>query len=102
MPIKSFADQVTEDVFYGRATKASRRLSEKIQKAARKRMDVLAAAKDTRELSALPGNGFESLKHTKPGFNSMKINDQYRLIFRFENGDADDVYIEGQDHTGRR
>jgi plasmid maintenance system killer protein len=32
----------------------------------------------------------------------MRINDQYRLIFRFEKGDAYDVYIEGQDHTGRR
>lgn len=102
MSIKSFADQTTEDVFFGRNSKAARRLSEKIQKAARKRLDVLATAKETRELSALPGNGFESLKATKPGFSSMRINDQYRLIFRFENGEAHDVYIEGQDHTGRR
>ncbi len=102
MSIKSFADQTTEDVFYGRASKAARRLNEKIQKAARKRLDILAAAQDTRELSALPGNGFESLKHSKPGFYSMRINDQYRLIFRFENGDAFDAYLEGFDHTGRR
>lgn len=102
MSIKSFADQITEDVFFGRNSKAARRLSEKIQKAARKRLDILAAAKDTRELRALPGNNFESLNKTKPGYYSMWINDQYRLIFQFENGEASNVYIEGEDHTGRR
>ena len=71
------------------------------ERSQRRETGVAAAAVTTQDLSALPGNHFEDLKHTKPGFYSVRINDQYRLIFRFENGNAHDVYIEGEDHSGR-
>ena len=102
MAVKTFANQMTADVAEGRNTRDARLLPQRVWKVAHRKLDILAAAKDTRELSVLPGNAFESLKHTKPGYFSIRINDQYRLIFKFEKGDAEDVYIEGEDHTGRR
>lgn len=102
MAIRTYADQMTADVAAGKNSKYSRRLPQRVWKTAQRKLDMLAAAGTTQDISALPGNSFEHLKHTKPGFYSVRINDQYRLIFRFENGDAYDVYIEGEDHTGRR
>jgi proteic killer suppression protein len=102
MPIRSFADKSTADIFNGEDSKEARRIDVKVRKAAKRRLDVLHAAKDTRDLSAIPGNNFENLKETKPGFYSIRANDQWRIIFRFVNGEAHDVYLEGEDHTGRR
>ena len=102
MAIRTYANQMAADVADGVNTKQARKLPQRVWKTAQKKLDILAAAKTTQDLSALPGNHFEDLKRTKPGFFSIRINDQYRIIFRFENGDAYDVYIEGEDHTGRR
>lgn len=102
MPIQTFANQMTADIAAGLNTKSARLLPQRVWKVAQRKLDALQAAQTTHDLSALPGNRFEDLKHTKPGFYSIRINDQYRLIFRFVNGDAYDVYIEGYDHTGRR
>lgn len=102
MPIKTFANQMTADVAAGLNTKQARLLPQPVWKVAQRKLDALQGASTTHDLSALPGNRFEDLKHTKPGFYSVRINDQYRLFFRFEHGDAYDVQIEGYDHTGRR
>lgn len=100
MPIQSFANQMTADVAAGLKTNHSRKLNQKVWKAAQRKLDALAAATQTLDLSALPGNQFEELKYTKPGYYSIRVNDQYRVIFRFENGDAYDVEITDK-HTGR-
>jgi proteic killer suppression protein len=102
MPIKTFANQMTADVAAGLNTKHARLLPQRVWTAARRKLDIINAASATRDIAALPGNRFEDLKHTKPGFFSIRINDQYRIFFRFEGGNAYDVEIEGYDHTGRR
>ena len=102
MPIKTYANQMTADVASGLNTKHARLLPQRVWKAAQRKLDILQAAASTHDIAALPGNRFEDLKHTKPGFYSIRVNDQYRIFFRFENGDAYDVQIEGEDHTGRR
>lgn len=102
MPIHTFATQMTADVAKGVNSKHARLLPQRVWSVARRKLDMIAAAKTTHDLSALPGNRFEDLKHTRPGFYSIRINDQYRIFFRFINGDAYDVEIEGDDHTGRR
>lgn len=102
MPIRTFADQTTADVAVARNTKHSRRIAQHAIKAARRKLDMLHAATSIADLAALPGNRLEDLRHTKPGFHSIRVNDQYRVFFRFENGDAYDVEIEGYDHSGRR
>jgi toxin HigB-1 len=97
MAIRTFSDQMAADVWAGVNTKAARRLPQRVWTAARRKLDALDAATTTRDLVQV-----EALTKTKPGYFSMRVNDQYRVIFRFEGGDAYDVYIEGEDHTGRR
>lgn len=94
MPIKTFADETTADIFNAIDSKAARRIAKDVWPSARRKMSILAAAASTLDLSRQPGNRFESLKHDRPGFFSMRINDNIRLIFRFQNGEAYDVSIE--------
>lgn len=93
MAIQSFADQTTSDVFHGINSKAARRIPRDVWSAAQRKMSALHAAKQTADLS-LPGMHFEPLKHNKPGFNSIRVNDRYRIIFRFANGHAYDVALD--------
>ncbi len=54
---------------------------------------MLRRAKTLEDLKAPPSNRLEALKGDLKGFYSIRINDQYRIIFRFEHGDAYDVAI---------
>src|SRR5437764_7296247 len=99
MAIKTFRDQTTADVFHGLNSKAARRVPQKIWKAAQRKLSALHAATQTADLN-LPGMHFEPLKYDRPGYNSIRINDQYRIVFQFANGDGYDVQIE--DFHGRK
>lgn len=99
MAIKSFGDQTTADIFHGINSKASRRISQRVWNAAQRKLTALHAATKTLDLN-LPGMRFESLKYDRPGFDSIRVNDQYRIVFRFDKGDAYDVSIE--DFHGRK
>ena len=100
MAIKTFADDTASDIYNSLNTKAARRVPQDVWKAARRKMAVLNAAANKLELSAIPGSGFESLERDRPGFYSMRITLIYRLIFRFENGDAYAVSVEN--YHGRK
>jgi len=92
--ILDFADEVTEDVFHGNRTKAARRcLPQELWTAAQRKLDRLNRAKEPRDLADPPGNRLEALKGDYAGFFSIRINDQYRIVFRFERGDAREVGI---------
>lgn len=52
-------------------------------------------ARSLRDLAAIPGNRLEALKGTKKGQHSIRINDQYRICFAWQDGDACDVEITG-------
>lgn len=99
MAIKSFADQTTSDIYHGLNTKAARRIPQLMWKAAQRKMSLLHVATATTDFS-LPGLHFESLKYDRPGYYSIRVNDQFRIVFQFTNGDAYDVAIE--DFHGRR
>ncbi len=93
--IKTFADVATEDVFYGRNSKDARRaFPREIWNVIRRKLQMLNAAGTLRDLSAVPGNRLESLPLTKPGFYSIRVNDRFRITFRFEDGNAVDVRCE--------
>jgi len=64
-----------------------------IQAAARRRLDALNAAAGLPDLLARPGNRLEALKKDRIGQHSIRINDQYRVCFRWHQGDAYDVEI---------
>ncbi len=88
--IRSFASTETER-FY--ATGKSRRLPPDIRKRATMRLTQLDAATVLEDLRVPPSNHLEALKHDRKGQWSIRINDQWRVCFRFEKGDAFDVEI---------
>ena len=88
--IRSFADRATEH-FY--TTGRSRRIPPDIHKRAAMRLTQLNAAIYIQDLRLPPSNRLEALKHDRRGQWSIRINDQWRICFRFENGDALDVEI---------
>ena len=88
--IQSFANAETENFF---ATGRSRRLPPDILKRAAMRLNQLNAATRVEDLRLPPSNHLEALSGNRAGQWSIRINQQWRLCFRFENGDAFDVEI---------
>ena len=88
--IRSFANAETER-FY--ATGKSRRLPPEILARAAKRLTQLDAATTIDDLRSPPSNRLEALGHDRKGQWSIRINDQWRVCFRFEDGDAHEVEI---------
>jgi proteic killer suppression protein len=88
--IRSFADPETERVF---TTGKSRRLPASILKWAAMRLTQLNAAVRIGDLRLPPSNRLEALARDRAGQWSIRVNDQWRICFRFENGDAFDVEI---------
>lgn len=89
--IRSFADPSTERIFFGGR---SRKLPPNIQPTARRKLRILNAVTGLLELRVPPGNRLEELKGDRKGTYSIRINDQWRITFRWVDGGADDVRIE--------
>ena len=88
--VRSFADKETEHLF---ATEQSRRLPPDIHFRALARLNQLHSATSLDDLRFPPSNRLEPLKGHRAGQWSLRINDQWRLCFQFENGDAFHVEI---------
>jgi len=86
--IKSFLDKDTREIF---KTGKSKSLPVGICLVVRRKLLQLDKAKTLDDLRAPPGNRLEGLKGKLEGFYSVRVNRQYRVIFRFENGSAYDV-----------
>ncbi len=90
MVIFSFKDRESAKVF---DLRFSKRFPPDIQRRALKRMKILDAAEKLTDLSVLPGNRLEALSGDRTGQHSIRINDQWRVCFRWIDGDAYDVEI---------
>jgi len=88
--IKTFADKHTAAVFEGFQVK---RLPHEIQEAARRKLKQIDAASSIDTLRVPPGNRLEILKGKRAGQCSIRINDQWRICFRWAGSDATDVEI---------
>ncbi|MBD3800913.1 MAG: type II toxin-antitoxin system RelE/ParE family toxin [Campylobacterales bacterium] len=88
--IKSFADKVTERFYI---TGTDKKLPSAIQKVARRKLDYLQHAFELEDLRSPPGNRLEALKGDLAGKYSIRINEQYRIVFAFDGHDAYDVQI---------
>jgi len=88
--IRSFADAETERLY---STGKSRRLPAEIRARAAMRLTQLNAANRIEDLHLPPSNRLEALKHDRIGQWSIRVNDQWRVCFRFEHGDAFNVEI---------
>lgn len=92
--IRSFADRATEDIFNGIATRRARlACSPVLWRVARRKLTQLNRVRDLRELAVPPGNRLERLSGDRTGQHSIRINAQYRVCFRWENGHAHEVEI---------
>ena len=89
--IASFGDAATEDVFHGANTKAARKIDKAVWPVVRRKLDMVNAVAAERDLRVPPGNRLETLKGEQAGRWSIPVNEQYRIIFRFEGEHAFDV-----------
>lgn len=92
--IRSFADETAVDLFRERNTRHARRLPRELWRAAQRKLKALDVATRLDDLRAPAGNRLERLRGTRSREHSVRINDQYRVTFRWENGDAYEVGIE--------
>ena len=92
--IQSFADETTADLFRERNTRAARRIPRDLWRGTQRKLKLLDAAGRLDDLAIPAGNRLERLKGDKAGRYSVRINDQYRLTFRWEHGHAYEVSIE--------
>jgi proteic killer suppression protein len=93
--IRSFANTGTEDVFNGHSTKAARKICpDVLWSVARRKLDALDYAARLIDLRFPPGNRLEALKGDRKGEHSIRINDQYRICFRWTDTGPENVGIE--------
>ncbi|MDD3013670.1 MAG: type II toxin-antitoxin system RelE/ParE family toxin [Candidatus Gastranaerophilales bacterium] len=88
--IISFKCKETEKIF---DKELSKKFSKDISKIAKRKLDMLNAAYKEQDLIVPPSNRFEKLKGDLKDYYSIRINDQYRIIFKFINGNAEEVQI---------
>lgn len=88
--IKSFADRDTESLFNGGSP---RRFGADVRRRMIAKLQVLNAAAKLDDLRIPAGNRLEALRGDRSGIHSIRINDQWRLCFRWDGNDAHDVEI---------
>ncbi len=91
--ITSFGNKGTSDLFHGISSRYARKLPGQIHELALYKLDVLNAAQALDDLRSPPGNRLEILKGELKGFYSIRINSQWRIIFRWVESSAIDVQI---------
>jgi proteic killer suppression protein len=92
--IRSFADAATEDLFNGVDSRRARAACPStLWAVVRRKLTQLNRVRDLRELAVPPGNRLERLAGNRRGQHSIRINEQYRVCFRWEGGYADDVEV---------
>lgn len=92
--IRSFADETTADLFRERASRAARRVPREIWRAAQRKLKAIDVASRLDDLATPAGNRLEKLKGDQEGRFSIRVNDQFRVTFRWEGGDAHEVRVE--------
>jgi proteic killer suppression protein len=90
--IASFADVATEDIFNGRNSREARKIPRELWPIAARKLSALDYARELGDLSS-PGNNLEKLKGGLKGKYSIRINDQFRIAFEFNRGEASNVVI---------
>lgn len=91
--IVSFGDRATSDLYNGVPSSRVRRFPSQILKSAIYKLDVLNAAQSLDDLRSPPGNRLETLRGDFKGFYSIRINEQWRIVFRWQALNAHDVKV---------
>ena len=92
--IRSFRNRGTEDLFYGRHTKAARSICpQSIRRIATRKLELLDSANALVDLRIPPGNRLEALSGNRKGQHSMRINEQFRICFVWTNEGPTEVEV---------
>jgi proteic killer suppression protein len=91
--IVSFGDGTSADLFHGVESARVRRLPVEVRKVGPRKLDLVNAAAKLDDLKAPPGNRLEALKGDWAGYYSIRINDQWRVVFRWKDGAAHEVMV---------
>jgi proteic killer suppression protein len=91
--IVSFGDRAAEDLYHNRPTSRARRFPQDVAGPALVKMDLLNGAAAVLDLRSPPGNRLEALKGDLKGYHSIRVNDQWRLVFRWKDNNAHDVRL---------
>jgi proteic killer suppression protein len=90
--IISFKGRLTADLFFDRHTAATRRFPADLREIAQRKLQYLNAADQLGDLRSPPGNRLEALKGDLRGLHSIRVNDQWRVVFRWDRG-AHEVHV---------
>lgn len=94
--IRSFGNKAAEDIFNGDNTRDARELPPELTETAKELLDIIQAATSVNDLRSPPGMRLKKMKgrgRREPVRWSIRINDQWRIVFGWEGGDATDVEI---------
>ena len=89
--IRSLADETTRDIWNGVNTKAARRIPRDLWPIVQRKLDQIDAVSKLEDLRVPPGNRLHALTGDLRGLLAVRVNDQYRIVFRFAGADAFDV-----------
>ena len=92
--IQSFADETSADLFRERNTRAARRIPRQVWRVVQRKLKLVDVAGRLVDLAVPTGNRLELLKGDQAGRHSIRVNEQYRVTFRWENGHAHEVRVE--------
>ena len=85
---------MAEDLYHDKVSRAVRQFPPELRSNARRKLQMLDDAETLSVLTALSGNRFERLKGNRKGYCSIRINDQWRVVFQWHDGNAMDITIE--------
>ncbi len=91
--IVGFGNRLAEDLFDDRRSQAVKKFPPELRRVGRRKILYLHDAAELRDLRVPPGNRLDTLKGRLKGFYSIRINDQWRVIFRWREGNAVDVQV---------
>jgi proteic killer suppression protein len=91
--IVSFGDRATEDLFHNRLSSRVRRFPRNIVDSAQIKLDMINSAASVLDLGSPPGNRLDTLKGDLRGCHSIRVNDQWRLVFRWDDNNAHEVRL---------
>jgi proteic killer suppression protein len=91
--IETFGNKLAEDLFDDKSTRSTRSFPPELRRVARRKLLYLHDAAELGDLAVPPGNRLERLKGRREGLHSIRINNQWRVVFRWSGGNAFEVHV---------
>jgi toxin HigB-1 len=91
--ILTFGNKLAQDLWEGIATKETRRFPHELHGKTQDKLDMIDAATRVEDLRSPPGNRLEKLVGDWSGFYSIRINDQFRIVFKWDGANAREVSV---------